>query len=385
MNTLFQSNKLLLLLLLTAIVSCSPSDDKMRVKLNRKIENSEEKITKHERKIAGFQQRMRMLNDIDTTVTDHDHDKVVTTLIPERKGFSKYIDIQGAVTSKENIMVSSNSGGVLMSVRITEGQRISRGQIIAVVNSDVLQASIKEVESGLELATAVYERQHRLWEQEIGTEIQFLQAKNNKENLEKKLETLQVQLSDATVRSPISGLVDEVYGLQGQMVAPGSVIARIVNLKNVQVEAEVPESFIGIFKKGDLVDVYFASLDLNRSATIKAIGQVINPGNRTFKIEVDLPNSDGLLKPNLLATLKLKEYQSTDQILIPTKLIQDGSKGNFVYVIENDTVRKKWLTVGESYNGESEIIEGLAGDEAIINLGFREVLEGDHVDVKSAL
>jgi RND family efflux transporter MFP subunit len=169
------------------------------------------------------------------------------------------------------------------------------------------------------------------------------------------------------------------------MASPGAPIARIVNLNKVQVEAEIPESFIAAFKKGDKVDVHFASLGITRSATIKAISQVINPGNRTFKIEVDLPNSDGALKPNLLATLKLKEYESADKIVIPTKLIQDGNKGNFIYVVESDTVQKKWLTVGESYDGESEIIEGLGGDEVIINLGFRDVLEGEPVKITTAL
>jgi RND family efflux transporter MFP subunit len=384
MISIKQPARTFLLLAVALMVSCRPSDEKMRIKLNRKIVKSEEKITKHERKIAGFQQRMKMLADIDSSQISTGDERVVTTLLPRRKEFRKFIDIQGAVTSKKNIMVSSNTGGVLLSVPITEGQYVEQGQTLAVVNSDVLQANIREVEGRLELAEAVYERQKRLWEQNIGTELQFLEARNNKESLEKTLETLQVQLSDATVRAPISGTVDEVFGLQGQMVGPGSVIARIVNLRKVQVEAEIPESYVGVFRKGDKVEIYFQSLGITRSATIRAVGQVINPGNRTFKVEIDLPNTDGLLKPNLLATLRLKEYESRDNLIIPTRLIQDGSKGNFVFAVERDTVIKKWISIGESYDGESEVLEGLIGTEEIIDLGFRDVLEGEYVEVKEA-
>lgn len=382
MNRKAITGKTILIVVIAVLASCKPSDDKMRIKLNRKIERSQQKITKQERKIAGYEQQLAHLVETDSTA-DSRKGTLVTTIQPQQKKFRKFIDIQGAVSSKENIMVSANTGGVLMSVPITEGQDVSRGQTLAVVNSDVLQSNIKEVENQLELATAVYERQQRLWEeQNIGTELQYLEARNNKNALERKLSTLQVQLSDATVVAPISGTVDEVFALQGQMVGPGTVVARIVNLNKVQVEAEVPESYVGVFRKGDQVDIYFQSLGITRSATIRAVGQVINPGNRTFKVEIDLPNSDGMLKPNLLATLRLKEYESENNLIIPTRLIQDGSHGNFVLTVADETVEKKWVTVGESYNGESEILDGLEAGDQIIDLGFREVLEGESVQVR---
>lgn len=363
-------------------VACKPSDARMKRKLDRRIDRAEAKIELLHNRIAGYKQELAA---IDSVVEEAPAgDKTVITLVESRTGdFEKYIEIQGAVTSKENVVVSSNSGGVLMSVLVTEGQTVSRGQTLAVVNSDVLQSSIKEVESALELATAVYERQKRLWEeQNIGTELQYLQAKNNKENLEKKLATLQVQLSDATVRSSLNGIVDLVIAKEGEMVGPGSPIARIVNLNQVQVSAEIPERFITSFRKGDKVEVFFPSLDQSRSATIKAVGQVINPGNRTFRVDVDLPNPDGLLKPNLLATLKLKEYESEDVVIVPTKLVQDGSRGKFIMVLEDSLVAKRWIEVGQSYNGDSEVLEGLEGGEQLIDLGFREVLEGEQVVVR---
>ncbi|MCP4124725.1 MAG: efflux RND transporter periplasmic adaptor subunit [Bacteroidetes bacterium] len=372
--------------MIAVIASCAPADDKMRIKLDRQIAKANEKIERFENKIAGYEQRMKMLEDAENGV-EVDANRVVTTVKPEIKNFKKFIEIQGGVSSKKNVMISSNTGGVLMSVLITEGQYVARGQAIAVVNSDILQSNIREVEGALELANSVFERQQRLWlEQQIGTELQYLQAKNNKESLEKKLETLQVQLDDATVRSSISGLVDEVWAKQGEMIGPGNPIARIVNLDRVQVEAEIPEKFIVNFNKGDKVEVYFPSLKLSRTANIKAVGQVINPGNRTFKVEVDMTNSDGMLKPYMLATLKLMEYESSDKVIIPTKLIQDGSKGNFIFAVTQEyTVEKKWIVTGESYDGESEVLEGLEGSEDLIDLGFRDVLEGTTVDVKAIL
>ena len=413
-------NIALILLLAIAIVSCKPTDEKMVEKINRRMLKADERIEKFETRKVGLQQQLELVEEriaanpegavnnngekkkkkikdlekklaslkkelgADTIVAvENIQSNYVTVIQPEKKKFQKYIDIQGAVTSKDNVIISSNTGGLLETLFVTEGQSVSRGQVLAKVNSDVIESNIAEFESQLTLAVAVYERQKRLWEeQNIGTEIQFLQAKNNKENIEKRLETLHVQLRDASVYATISGVVNEVIGVQGALVGPGSPIVQVVNLINVQVEAEIPESFSGVFKKGDNVEVYFQSIDVTKSATIKAIGQTINPGNRTFKIEVDLSNRDKALKPYMLATLKLKEYESNDEIIIPTRLIQDGSKGNFVYVVEGNLVAKKWITMGETYNGESEISEGLQGDETIIDLGFRDVLEGETIEIK---
>lgn len=370
-----------MILVIAAVVSCKPSDDKMRGKLDRKINRAEEKIHKFENKIAGYNQQLALLTDTDTleAVTA----KAVTIKSVEQDYFRKFIDIQGAVTSKENAMISANTGGVIMSVLVTEGQYVTRGQALAVINSDVLQSNIKEVENSLELAQTVYERQKRLWEeQQIGTELQYLQAKNQVESLEKRLATLQVQLSDATVRSIINGEVDEVYAIQGQMAGPGSPIARVVNLSNVQVEAEIPESFLNSFKKGDKVEVEFPSLGVTRTATIRAISQVINPGNRTFRIEVDLPNRDGLLKPNLLATLKLMEYVSKEErIIVPTRLVQDGAHGRYVFTISDNVVNKKWVEIGESYNGKTEVLSGLEPTDTLVDLGYREVLDGEQIEI----
>ncbi|MEZ5006685.1 MAG: efflux RND transporter periplasmic adaptor subunit [Chitinophagales bacterium] len=420
MNKVYQyTNKgLTLMMLVLVLFSCKPSPERMVKKMDRRIAKSKEKIQKFENKITGFEQAKKIYAEkalevdnsdskevektqkqitklekqladlkaglvVEDKVVDESGKTVVTVLEAKQKDFERYIEVQGAVTSKDNVMVASNTGGVIMSILVTEGQSVGVGQAIAVVNSDVLQKNIAEVQNQLDLANTIFEKQKRLWlELNVGTEVQYLQAKNNKESLERKLETLNTQLSDATVRSTINGVVDEVFAKQGEMAGPGSPIARVVNLNNVQVEAEVPESFIGKINKGDKVEVYFASLDLTRTANIKAVSQTLNPGNRTFKIEVDLPNKDKVLKPYLLATLKLKEYENDDQLVVPTRLIQEGKQGNFVFTLKDGVVERNWLKTGNSYQGETEVLEGLEPGAQLIDLGFRNVLEGDEVKLQ---
>lgn len=418
----FNIKSISIIILAVAVFACKPSDEKMVKKLNRKIAKSQEKVEKFQNRITGFEQALRefeqkalladkevdnknvektrkkieklkkelagleetVANGGNSEAEEVEESKAVTIVEAKKETFEKYIEVQGAVTSKDMVMVAANSGGVLSSVSVVEGQYVSKGQNIAVVNSDVLQSSIAEVENQLVLANTIFEKQKRLWvDQQIGTEVAYLQAKNNKEALEKQLQTLQIRLGDATVQSTINGVVDEVFAFQGEMTGPGRPIARIVNLNNVQVEAEVPEKFIGKINRGDKVQVYFQSLDLTKTAKIRAVSQTLNPGNRTFKIELDLPNADKKLKPYLLATLKLKEYEAKDQLIIPTKLIQKGSKGDYVYALADGVVTKKWIKINHSYGGSTEVTEGLVEGDELINLGFKDVLEGETVEVKT--
>lgn len=353
-------------------------------KVNKEIDKKQAEITKLQNKIKEINQsiadaKMKM----DTSVfKGEDLTKVVTVFSPQKRDFKKYIDLQGKVTSKENIIISAEAGGQIMSISVTEGQSVSKGQVVAVLNQDIIQKNIEELETALKLANDVYERQSRLWEQKIGSEVQYLQAKNNKESLEKKLETVKAQKSKSTIRAPFSGIIDKVFAKNGELAGPGAPIARIVNLNNVQVEAEVPESYIGKIKKGDNVEVFFPSLNETRTASIHSIGQVINPGNRTFNVEARLNNPGGALKPNLLSNLRLIEYASKDKFVVPSRLIQHDSESDYVYVVNNNNeVKKVLVQSGKSYNGETEILSGLVGTEKIINKGFKDVVEEDVVEI----
>lgn len=353
-------------------------------KVNKDIDKKQAEITKLQNKIKEINQsiadaKMKM----DTSMFKGDNlSKIVTVFSPQKRDFKKFIDLQGKVTSKENVIISAEAGGQIMSISVSEGQSVSKGQVLATLDQDIIQKNIEELETALKLANDVYERQARLWEQKIGSEVQYLQAKNNKESLEKKLETVKAQRSKSTIRAPFSGIVDKVFAKNGELAGPGAPIARIVNLSTVQVEAEVPESYIGKIKKGDNVEVFFPSLNETRTASVNSISQVINPGNRTFNVEAKLNNPGGILKPNLLSNLKLVEYSSKDKFVVPSRLIQHDSESDYVYVVNSDNIVKKVLVqTGKTYSGDTEILSGLNGSEKIINKGFKEVVEDDVVEI----
>ncbi len=414
------------LVVLVLASGCKPTTEKQIQKAERKITKNEEKVKKHMANIAGLEQKIKYLNvelekernapndkeikraekrqkeiddlekklltlkkELDDNSSFKDNEveialsKPVTSFIPKKGTFNRYVELQGKVTSKESIIVASEAGGTIVSINVREGQNVSRGQALANLDKEIMTNSIIEIETALKLARDVFERQERLWNQNIGTEIQYLQAKNNVESLEKKLTTAQSQMAKTTVRSPIYGTIDEVFANSGELAGAGTPIARVVNLSKVQVEAEVPETYLGKFKRGDYVDVEFPSLNTTKKARISAIGQFINPGNRTFKIEMNIPNSGGVLKPNLLATVKLREYSSKGNFVIPSRIIQQDAQGNYVYAIDSsNTVKKVMLGLGKTYNGEAEIVSGLTGNENIIDKGYRDVVVGDIIENK---
>lgn len=424
---MFRRNVLILLVMVFVVVGCKPSTEKKIIKTERKIEKKKELIEKSQSDLAGLNQKLVYLKkelaeeqqnpnhkinktidkkqaeitklqnkikeinlsiyearkQMDTTSVGRDDlVKVVTVFNPIIKDFKKYIELQGKVTSKENIIVSAEAGGQILSIPVTEGQFVGKGQVLATLDQEVMQKNISELETALDLANQVYDRQARLWEQKIGSEIQYLQAKNNKESLEKKLETLKSQSSKMVVRAPFSGIVDKVFAKSGELAGPGSAIARVVNLSTVQVEAEVPENYIGKIKKGDKVEVYFPSLDETRIGNVQSISQVINPGNRTFNVEASLSNPGGVLKPNQLSNLKLVEYASVGKYVIPSRLVQHDSVSDYVFVVNGQNkVKKVLIKSGRTYQGQTEVLEGLSGDEKIVEKGFKDVVEYDVVEI----
>lgn len=311
--------------------------------INKTIDKNQAEITKLENQIKELNLSISEAKlKMDTSQSSgNDLIKAVTVFTPEKQTFNKYIELQGKVTSKDNVIVPAESGGLIRSIAVTEGQTVAKGQTLAVLDQEIMSKNISELETALDLANQVFERQTRLWEQKIGSELQYLQAKNNKESLEKKLETLNSQKSKMIVKAPFSGIIDLVFAKNGELAGPGTPIARIVNLSKVEVMAEVPENYIGKIKKGDNVEVFFPSLNETRNATVQSISQVINPGNRTFNVEAALSNPGSKLKPNLLSNLKLIEYSSKEKFVVPTKLLQHNSTNDYLFVVDKDNLVKR--------------------------------------------
>jgi membrane fusion protein, multidrug efflux system len=245
--------------------------------------------------------------------------------------------------------------------------------------------SIAELKNSLALANTVYEKQAKLWEQKIGTEIQYLQAKNNKETLEHKLATANAQLAYALVKAPFSGTIDQLPVNEGEVAYPGIPLVRLVSQQNMFIKADASERFMGKFKTGDKVDIYFPTYDRHVTSTVSSVGQVINPENRTFVVEVVLPKVDFVTKPNQVAVLELRDYISDATLVVPTRIIQKDDDGQFIYVIDDRggklVAKKVHVVTGISFDTKTEIIKGIHGSERIVDEGYRDLTEGVEVEL----
>lgn len=318
---------------------------------------------------------------LDSTFGKSTSNKVLITSINiQPEYFEHKIEVRGGVESRTNVTVSTQIPGEIESVRVKEGQNVKKGQVLLVLDDEIIRNNIAELETSLELATLVFNKQKNLWDKNIGTEIQYLQAKNNKESLERRLATAKSQLHQYRVTAPFAGSIDAVEAKVGEMAQPGFPLVRIVNPNDIHIKSDVSERFIGKFKKGDAVDVYFPSQDKRIVSTIKSVGQVINDQNRTFEVEVELPTLSFPVRPNQVVVLNMRDYYNEKAIKVPTKLIQRDNKGSYVYqVIEKDgksVAEKLHVTPGISYNNETEILDGLAMNQKIAFKGYRELSEG---------
>lgn len=319
---------------------------------------------------------------LDEEFAKQNQKSLLITTKPVRTGkFDHYVEVTGSVLSKKNVMISAEASGRILEVAATEGTRVSRGQVLARIDAESIQRNIEELENSLDLATTLFEKQERLWKQEIGTEIQYLEAKNRKEGLEKNLATAKTQLNKAVVRAPFSGTIENVEVRLGELVAPGAPMFQFVGDSDLFIEADISESYVGALGKGDSVSVSFPSLNKSLDTKVSSVGAIINPNNRTFKVEVSLPNIP-MVKPNMISVLKIQDYENPNAVIIPNYLIMSDSKGDYVFVVEDGKAFKRYLKRGRTFNEETEVLEGLSGTETLVDKGFREV--GDNFNVTIA-
>lgn len=312
---------------------------------------------------------------------------VVSVMPLAKTDFARYVEVQGEVEADDIVAATSEVAGRLLKVTVEKGDRVRSGQLIAKLDLEQVKKQMAEVETSLDLARTVYERQSRLWEQNIGSEIQYLEAKNNVERLKKSLETLDFQLSKSKVYAPISGVVDQVNLKGGELASPGMPIVTILNTGRLQVVADLPENYLQKISRGDEVDIRYPALDMEQTGRVSLIGSTIDQTNRTFKIEINVGNPRGKLKPNLLATVLVKDYAVEDVVVVPLDLVQQEVGGKkYIMVVEQEdeqmVARKKYVTTGESYEGDIVIETGLDGAETLIMEGARSLSNGDPIRIK---
>lgn len=296
--------------------------------------------------------------------------------------FNHYLEIQGNVDTKENLIVYPQFSGTLVSLNVIAGQKVSKGQVLGRIDDGGLSQQVAQLETQLALAKTTFERQKRLWDQKIGSEIQYLQAQTNMISQQKAVAQIKAQLAKTVITAPISGTVDEIITERGSVVAPGMGIVRVVNLSNMYISTSVPESYIGKLKVGTIVDVELASLGKTYPGKIRQIANNINPNNRTFGIEVSVPNTDNLLRPNQVAKLKVIDYTNKNTIVVPTNVIQQDAENNkFVFLATNingktATAKKAIIKTGQSAGNVTEITGGLDAEDTIVTEGANAISEG---------
>ena len=297
--------------------------------------------------------------------------------------FSHYLEIQGSIDTKENILVQPEYQGTLVSLNAKAGQRVSKGQILGRIDDAGLSQQVASLENQYALAKTTFERQKNLWNQKIGSEIQYLQAQTQMISAQRGVAQIKAQLAKTIIRAPFTGTIDEVFVEKGQVVAPSAQgLMRIVNLSNMYVSTSVPETYIGKLKVGTEVDVVLSSLGKTYKGKVRQIGNFVNPNNRSFGIEVSVPNPENLLRPNQVANLKIIDYVSKGAVVVPTNVIQeDGQKNNFVFVVTNSNgktgiAKKVIVKLGQSSGNVTEILSGLSSEVIIVTEGANAVSEG---------
>ncbi|MCM8569431.1 efflux RND transporter periplasmic adaptor subunit [Gramella jeungdoensis] len=309
-----------------------------------------------------------------------------------QQNFKHYAEVQGNVATDENIIIYPEYSGILTSVKVNEGDRVSRGQVLATIDDGGLKNQLAQLEAQARLAKTTYERQERLWEQNIGSEIQYLEAKTNYEALESSVNRLKSQLSKTVVRAPFSGVIDDVISEQGEVVNPGqNQLFRLISLDKMYVEADVPENYLNKIQKGTDVKVQISSVGKEFEGKVSQVGNNINPNNRTFRIEVSVPNEKGMIIPNQIATIKLNDYTSDTAMVVPESSIQKNALGeSLVYLYQPNgnsnigTAKKAVIEVGYTYNDSIEVKSGLNSGDILITEGSKNLRDGQEVRTRKS-
>lgn len=298
--------------------------------------------------------------------------------------FKHFVEIQGRVDAKNNLFVSPQMGGAITNLYVKEGDYVKQGQVIATIDNAVLKQSIQEIDVQLGTAKVFYEKQKSLWDQKIGTEVQYIQAKANVEALEKRLATLQTQTAMTKVIAPLSGFVDEVRMRAGEMAAPGLGIVRIVNSENLKVVAQVADTYASTIKQGDVVTIKFPDLGKETTARLTFVGQTVNPASRTFAVEASISKIDSKLKPNMTAVMNINDQAKGNAIIINQNYIQHTELGDIVYVAVTEGAKKvarsRKVATGVTYNGDIEITSGLQSGDMLITQGYQDLVDGQAVN-----
>jgi RND family efflux transporter MFP subunit len=297
------------------------------------------------------------------------------------ESFNHYLEISGSIEAIQNAYISPETSGQIKAIYVKEGERVKKGQVLAKLSTLVIEKGINEIKTNLELATTVFRKQQNLWDKKIGSEVDYLTAKNNKESLENKLESLNAQLDLAYIKAPFDGIIDDIMQKVGELSSPGARLMNLINLDMLYINADIAETYLPILKKGQKVELSYPSFpELNTFVPIYRIGNTIHPMNRTINVQLKIKNSQEKLKPNGLAIIRINDFSTDKAFVIPSIIIKQDPQGSFLYVVKK--VNKKWIAkkryvkTGRSYKDQTLVASGLELNDKVIVEGYNQVSDG---------
>ncbi|MEL4456594.1 efflux RND transporter periplasmic adaptor subunit [Lutimonas vermicola] len=384
-------NILPLFIIAILLASCG-NGDKKSVEAVIESRNLESIRAKKSELVSEQNLIKREIKKLDIAIEELDAGKripLITSFKLEETEFRHFLELQGNVTTKNLLMIYPEFSGVLSNVYVKEGQKVEKGQILAKIDDGGLSQQLAQLKIQADLAKTTFERQQRLWDQKIGSEMQYLQAKSNYEAQNQAIAQLEQQVAKTIVRAPFSGTIDDVLTEQGSVVMPGqSELMRIVNLDNMYIVTDVPEKYITTITKNKKVEVEFPVLGIKIESKVRQVGDFINPDNRTFKVEISVPNKEKSIKPNLTAKLRINDYSNEKALLIPQSVISENASGEqYVYVVKDKTenneatAEKLIIETGLTQGDYIEVTKGLTSGSEVIMEGARSVNDGQKVKI----
>ena len=379
----------LIILSLLISVSCGPKEKSIedivengsKAELNQKREELNTSMRKLNSQVKTLDKKLADFEDTSKYALVE-----ALSLVP--KDFNHYVTVQGDVTTDQNIMIYPQFSGVLKDIYVKEGDQVKKGQKLAKIDDGGQSSQLEEMKAQRELAKTIFERQGRLWDENIGSEIQYLEAKTAFEQIDNAVDQMRSQLNKSVIYAPFSGKIDEVITDQGQVVSPGQTpIFRILNLGEMYVSANVPENYVGNINEGSEAIVTLSAIGKSFIGKVSQVSSNISESNRNFRVRVSIPDSIDFVKPNLIATLKLNDYTSKQAIVIPENILQENASGQsftFSLQMENDSIgiaNFRELKLGKSYQGEIEVLEGLKATDVVVTEGARTIKKDDKVRV----
>jgi|TARA_B110000263_G_scaffold241347_1_gene245506 membrane fusion protein (multidrug efflux system) len=374
-------NKYTLLLIILILSSCS--SDTLESKKKR-VDDLKSSLLEINLELYQLEKEISL---VDSTFGNKRYD-LVSTIIPEINTFYHKIQLRGNIQSKKNILIVSEVVSRYDNIRINEGDFVKKGEVLASINSSLISSTLKEIKTNLDLLETIYLRQEKLWKSNIGSEIEYLRSKSNFESLSNRYNATKIQVSKYNITAPFSGIVDNIFVKVGEMSNPSMPAFRMYNKDESYILIDMPENYLSSYNVGDSVRVSKNENNVIFSSIILSIGQVIDPLNRTFSIEVDIPeNYQSLVKPNQIIEVKFIDYKNENAISLPSELIFSDESGNYIFEIKDfdgEKIAKKIpVLIGRSFDYKTEILSGLEGNETIIFKGSSDVVDGSFVKVKN--